>query len=141
MQTKAPSIKSLVSSLGITEDKAKLVRSIIKGETKLRDLPPEHFPSTNAWIDSCHNIPPNREIRLEALNELIGGYGVEAIGDCNCYPPNIKAEYINTGDTYSATILRVNATGTYRLTTWGDFVEHGSHYPGITTVQRLHAGR
>ena len=126
MQTKAPSIKSLVSSLGITEDKAKLVRSIIKGETKLRDLPPEHFPSTNAWIDSCHNIPSNREIRLEALNETIGGFGVEVVGDCNCYPPNIKAEYINTGDTYSATILRVNATGTYRLTTWGDFVEHGS---------------
>jgi hypothetical protein len=62
---------------------------------------------------------------LKLLNETIGGYGVEVVGDCNCYPPAIKAEYINTGDTYSATILRVNATGTYRLTTWGDFVEHG----------------
>jgi hypothetical protein len=38
----------------------------------------------------------NREIRLEALNDLIGGFGVEVVGDCNCYPPNIKAEYINT---------------------------------------------
>lgn len=56
---------------------------------------------------------------MECINETIGGHGVEALGD-NMEP---AALYVNTGDTYSPTLLYSYNSDTIRLTTWGDFAE------------------
>jgi hypothetical protein len=61
-----------------------------------------------------------------ALNELIGGFGVESIrleGSWDSYYGDSAAEYINTGDTYSATIVHDLREDEYEFTTWGDWYE------------------
>lgn len=59
---------------------------------------------------------------MQDLNELLGGLGVEPIRDPRD-SDDVIAEYINTGDTYSGTILRDIETGEFLLTTWGDWCE------------------
>ena len=72
-------------------------------------------------------VPSFREMimnnrRTSAINELVGGFGVEGIE----VEGEFVADYVNTGDTYSATILReygIWNTSEYRLTTWGDWLQ------------------
>lgn len=68
------------------------------------------------------------ELRLEALNRLLdGAHGVERIELRRERGQRATIRYINTGDTYSATLARVwtahDGGVTYRVTTWGDEVE------------------
>lgn len=126
-----PPTKKVAEFLRIDLTQAALVRALVKREIKMRELPEDKFPKTVAWVRSCYNQPSCREIRLQALNEAIDGFGVETIGDVNNYPPVIHAEYVNTGDTYSPTVVRDNATGRYILTTWGDFMERNERKLGI----------
>ena len=66
---------------------------------------------------------------LECINKIVEGHGVEVIGDCNsCRDEDIHAEYVNMGDTYNTTILYNRHTGTFNLTSWGDFVERHPYY-------------
>lgn len=53
-------------------------------------------------------------------DSAIQGYGVESI---RCPVRGLLAVYVNTGDTYSPTLLCNIATGAWRVTTWGDYVE------------------
>lgn len=114
-----PSVKRIAKTLNLSIDKAKLVRGIIDNSIRVKDN--EAFPNTNKWIYSCYNTPSRHEIKMEALNETIGGFGVEVLGDVYNYPPRIDAEYVNLGDTYIPTI--VFHDGRYKLTSWGDIVE------------------
>jgi len=75
-------------------------------------------------IDSCYNPPSFLDCQLVALNELLGGYGVE-------YTPNydeglldvLGIEYINTGDTYSLTTIYDHEREEFFISSWGDYVE------------------
>lgn len=64
---------------------------------------------------------------LEAIDKLLDNHGVEYVYNRN---GAAVCRYSNSGDTYAPTILYVYETGTYRLTTLGDFVE---------TYERRHA--
>ena len=73
--------------------------------------------------------------RLEAINKLLHGYGIEAIEGSwqNGYWCNIVANYVNMGDTYSTTILFIRDnygnSGRFSVMCWGDFVErYGKKY-------------
>ena len=85
------------------------------------------LPATSKWVNQCHNEPRRSEIKMEALNELLHGYGVEALRIEDAHVDNfhfdIVASYLNTGDTYSPTILLDHEESKFRLTTWGDFME------------------
>lgn len=64
-----------------------------------------------------------------ALNEIEGGksyFDVEAINGewSNGYWCDVRAIYINSGDTYNATLLYDRETNRIYCTTMGDFVEH-----------------
>lgn len=61
----------------------------------------------------------HKDGKLGAINTLIEGYGVEYL---EYVDSSYAGAYVNMGDTYNATILKT-ANGTFRLTTWGDFVE------------------
>lgn len=68
--------------------------------------------------------------RMEAINILLGGYGVEAIrGEWqNGYWCDIVADYVNMGDTYAITVMHVRGEHSGRpvkfiVTSWGDWVE------------------
>jgi hypothetical protein len=63
---------------------------------------------------------------LDAVNEAIGGHGIEAIeGDYQVdrYYYNIVALYVNTGDTYNPTLLYETENERFLVTTFGDWVE------------------
>lgn len=63
---------------------------------------------------------------LKVANEILGGFGIETIGlpdGCfdRCQTPDVSIYYVNMGDTYDTTLMRVN--GVYRVGNWGDIVE------------------
>jgi len=63
--------------------------------------------------------------------ELLECHGVEAFNSRESM--HAVAEYLNTGDPSSATILFRHDPGTFRLTTWGDFVESNEKRLGLGT--------
>lgn len=63
---------------------------------------------------------------LENANATIHGYGIEPInGDYHVdnYYFDIVALYVNTGDTYNATVLYETEKEKFLVTTMGDWVE------------------
>jgi hypothetical protein len=59
---------------------------------------------------------------LDALDALLQTHGVEeAAQHPGAMHPGITFRYLNTGDTYTPTIVRYN--GHYYVTSWGDVVE------------------
>ena len=74
--------------------------------------------------------------RMEAISNLIGGYGVEAIrGNWqNGYWCDIVANYVNVGDTYNLTVMHVRGdsqAGRFIVSSWGDWVEKNGEKYGV----------
>jgi len=118
-----PSRKTLEAAF---PGKGKELRELLEKKRKTRD-----YASVRELEAQCYN-PPKYMHRLEiALNEILEGYGTEAIfGDSDAMQP--AAAYINMGDTYTATLLYDYTRGRWLVTSWGDWVESqerkGVHY-------------
>lgn len=115
------SVKKIMEALNVDRETAKRIRGVVKGT-----INPENetlFPKTDRWIRQCYHRPDDVSLQLLALNELIEGFGVEAIGTSPDFTSPPPFEYINTGDTYNATIIRDNRKGRFFISTWGDVVE------------------
>jgi len=100
-----PSVKTLLELTGGDRSIALAVRKVLDGRTRTP-----------------------RDGELEAVSDLIGGYGVEhVLYDCVDSSESFYAEgflYVNTGDTYNVTLALVENSDTpFRVTTWGDLVE------------------
>lgn len=65
---------------------------------------------------SCGSI----DSLMEELNGLLDCYGVEGLNDNG---GKCRALYVNSGDTYSATVLYDIGARIFILTTWGDWLE------------------
>ena len=92
-----PSIKTITERLGLTKEQAKELREAMA-----------------------------RNKGLTVANRMLNAHGVETIGlpdGCfgNCQTPDVEIRYVNTGDAYQTTLLKVN--GVYRVGSWGDVVE------------------
>lgn len=89
---------------------------------------PKQYESVQDWIRQCYNEPNHDEQVMCALNELIGGYGIEAIREDGAWIDNyhgdIAATYINQGDTYAMTIIRDSRTGLFHITDIGTYLEN-----------------
>lgn len=88
---------------------------------------PHRFPHTCEWVNQCYNMPRRSEIKLSALDELLGTCGVESIESptifVDSYYGNKVASYLNTGDSYATTLLLNHVHSRWQLTSWGDFCE------------------
>ena len=124
----APPASAIAAAMNCTLETAKSARSLMKGETRITGNPA--FPATNNWIADCYHKPRRIDLILSALNELLECHGVEAFNTRQDQFHAI-AEYLNTGDTYSATVLFRHDTGTFRITTWGDFFEKNEKRLGL----------
>ena len=124
---KAPSAERLKKDFGLTDEQAATVRGLIRGEIKTKD--PERFPRSNTWFRSCYHEPSRVDRILACLDEVCETHGVESLQGRDPYQPS--ACYLNTGDTYNATILYNYETDSFSLTTWGDFVERNGARYGI----------
>lgn len=75
------------------------------------------LPAGDRRVRECYHPPSTDDERMHVLNSLDPGlHGVEAIKVGSEY-----ADYLNTGDTYAATLIFWR--GNYRVQSWGDFVE------------------
>lgn len=75
-----------------------------------------------------------RHIAQGYADALLEGYGVESI---RCPNRGLLAVHVNTGDTYSATLLCNIETGAWRITTWGDYVEQFEKRYGRKATESL----
>ena len=121
---------TIVERLRITPEEAETVLKIIRGE--LYPLPDSNFPKTQGLVDSGFCSLHGSAIKLEALNELLHGCGVEVITHeliyVDSYYGNIVGSYVNFGDTYVDTILLDHINGKWKITSCGDFFESLDQY-------------
>ena len=104
-----PSIKTLSAIF----DDPKTARGILDGS-----IDPESV-SKNArdYVSQCYNRPPDYLVKLYALDQLGGFFGVEYAEH-----PTQGFDYLNSGDTYAATLVR-RGPNRYQVTTLGDVIE------------------
>lgn len=117
-----PSIKTLERAF---PGKGKALRKLLESPAAVR----EH-PAVIELQRQCYNPPGLAYMRMTALDAEAGTHGVEAVwnvgesaDDCTSRP---AFEYLNTGDTYALTIIRMD-TGRYIVASWGDLVERGDY--------------
>lgn len=96
---------------------AEMVLCIIRNEIDL-----EVYPPTADLIRQCWNRPKGIELKLCAINHVIDGHGVEAIFDSGAKWPDM--EYVNLGDTYTATVVFDWVEHKWMVTSWGHWIEH-----------------
>lgn len=116
---------AIAEAFDVSPFKANLALLVIRGRVSVESHP-GRFKSTNEWIDRCHHRPRKSEIKMEALSELLGGYGVEAIESdayIDSFYGNFIAEYINLGDSYATTIVLCHERSVFKLTSAGDYIE------------------
>ena len=116
-----PPVKKISDYLQVDLDTAKQIRGIIKG-----DVDPTKVPKVQQWLEECYNLPNRIELMMAAIDGLMDAFGVEAISNQEgLNDPRLDplALYVNTGDTYNATVLFDYEKRAFQLMTWGDFVE------------------
>lgn len=96
------------------EETADKILALIAGELDPREA------SENAakWDRQCYNAPNEDDVIMEAINELLGTYGVE--GQPCEEDPRHGISYCNTGDTYALTVFYFSKSGKFRLATQED---------------------
>ena len=127
-----PSIKTLETRLNISRIDAKIVRGLMKG-----DIEPETIEDTDNWVRSCFNRPSEDELIMNAINNVLCSFGVEAMGhDIGGFyrhtgfglPVHHRVpqySYCNSGDTYTCTVILDNETGRFIVSDIGTLIESG----------------
>jgi hypothetical protein len=117
----------LIECWQIDSEKLKLIYKVINGSIDL-----DQFKSVNHMRKQCYNPPNELNEKMEALNELIDGHGIESSrmegyyknhywSDCICL-------YVNQGDTYAITIIYDVVNDRIEFTSWGDWIEAMEQY-------------
>lgn len=97
--------------------KGQLILDLIQGKTD-----PETYATVAAWVRDCFNKPQPIALKMLAINEILEGYGVEAIfGEGEKWPDMV---YVSMGDTYDTTVVYDYVDAEYYVTTGGDWIEH-----------------
>jgi hypothetical protein len=117
-----PSCRRLQEAFGKTEGLQ--IRKLLEGRED-----PRAYESVEAWIRQCYHEPDHDALVMCAINEILEGFGVEALdggedAHVNTYYGRHIASYVNMGDTYNVTILLDHTRdNTYYVTSWGDWFE------------------
>jgi hypothetical protein len=136
-----PSVNTIQQGLNVDRKKALEIRRILELNTpddkakilykmEQKGAYPEAWKQLVGW----HGNPRLHDIKMFILDELIGGFGVEAIrGSRNwdSFYCDICGEYVNLGDTYDCTLLYDTVKRKYLITSWGDWVELRTEEYGI----------
>ena len=128
-------IKKIAEFLRVGEQTAKAVRTLVRmeGDYNISRFDVADFleslrlEKTLRFVENdSPRLVSKHDYVFNALDELIGGYGIEVIYEADSpspLPSEFKRlpEYINTGDTYNPTIIYYK--GKYSLGCWGDWAE------------------
>jgi len=103
------------------------IYKVINGEVDL-----SQFKSVNHLRKQCYNPPNELNEKLEALNELIDGFGIESSRMENYYKDHYWSDciclYVNQGDSYALTIIYDVVNDRFEFTSWGDWIEAMEQY-------------
>jgi hypothetical protein len=116
-------IKDLFT-LNASAEQIETVNAILNGT-----LDPETFKSVQIVADQCFNKPKTDELKLAAINEALGGYGIEAVRTSkwkNGYWCDILCSYVNIGDSYIPTVIHHRKHG-FMVSSIGDVIEKNKH--------------
>ena len=114
------SVESLTAIHGVDEQTAKLVRAVWRAES--RDEIIAACPESADYGRDFYTRPTLRECKRDAIDRLIGTYGVEYLGVSRKTGEDVY--YCNAGDGYAATVIFSGST--LRVGCWADMVERGS---------------
>lgn len=116
-------IKNL-NSLQATPEQIETVNYILNGT-----LDPETFQSVTTWLSQCFNKPNSDEMKMCAINEVLEGYGIEAVRTSkwkNGYWCDILCTYVNMGDSYIPTVIHHRKHG-FMVASIDDINEKNKH--------------
>lgn len=86
-------------------------------------------PVGAARIAECFHPPKTYNVRLHVLNSIAETYGVEYIAhEHDTFHTVYGLDYLNTGDSYTKTIIYDHSKGRYVVAAWGDIVEKDNRY-------------
>jgi len=111
----APSVKTIAM---YWPDKAKEIRGIIDGS-----IDPMTYSKVDQWVRQCYNRPSTHELQLEAINQVLEGYGTEALDENTSWFPQPHYSYVNMGDTYTPTVVYDHEKDRFLITDWGTLAE------------------
>lgn len=100
---------------------------------------------------ALYGVPENRgnygirySTTMHLVDKILDAHGVEAVfesgGELNHHSGDLVMEFVNTGDTYSATVVFDLETEEAQVTTWGDWVEEWEKgaWDADGIIERLH---
>lgn len=121
-----PSIKTIRDRIErpyrLPEGTAEAIRAIL--ECKTVEAVCALSAAASRMFGACYYRPALQSVKLEAINDIMDGCGVEYIpAGQNRRSPAI--EYVNVGDPYLTTIIWVRRR--YVVGCWGDIVERGDY--------------
>lgn len=96
---------------------AALLHDILNGKHDPREV-----DRCDAWVRQCFNEPSLVEQQMAAADGLMECHGVEAILSEGSYGECLMS-YVNTGDTYAATLVYDATKMEFSVSSWGDWVE------------------
>jgi len=98
--------------------KGRALRTLLQSAEAVRS-----HPAAQARIAECYHPPTLADMRLHALDAEAGTYGREVIWGPDAGPlDGPEFEYLNTGDMYTATIIR-RRNGRYFVADIGSIIE------------------
>lgn len=92
-------------------------------------IDPQSLPSVQKWVSQCFNKPNDDEMKMQAINEIMEGYGIESIRTSkwkNGYWCDILCTHVNMGDSYFPTIVHHRKHG-FMVACVGYIVEKNKH--------------
>lgn len=103
-----PNVNNLMKWLSVTEEQAHELMS--------------HIRTADSW-PTDYERHVNKA--LDLANRFMQAYGVEAVRGkwVDNYYGDAVALYVNTGNSYTGTLLYDTVRGKFEVTSWGDFVE------------------
>lgn len=129
---KSPSVAAMTRTFrDLSAEQAGLIKRICRAvddgnalESLLRAEVPSVCEETFAGQIATANRSWRRTYALRAVDVILGTHGVEDIGGAGDDVYSGPAyEYLNTGDTYAATLVYVKASDTLTIDSMGDIVE------------------
>lgn len=119
-----PKVKLLQDRLGISKALAERVRGVMDGTID----PVEASSKTKEWLERCYNPPSELELKMSAIDELLGGFGVEPIYahgqvQVDSYHMDVLGVYVNMGDSYRITVTLDHENERFRVEDMATMVE------------------
>jgi hypothetical protein len=134
---RAPSQKALLEAFrDLTPEDAKLIRALAKAVDEdflgdpdtLRTLVEDYTPDTAKYVRGLYSDPYRTHlwrvtVALHAMDEVMGTFGVKALGpDIGGMEPP-PYEYLNTGDTYATTLIYRRRDNSLHIGDWSSIAE------------------